>query len=75
MNTRRSITNAAERRSEAARVAALALGRTTLSRGLAIEKAVVVDGMIRVTFAGSGLAPFREARYTAKEVLSMIGEN
>jgi hypothetical protein len=58
---------------EAVRVAAYAVGRRTHPNGALIERARVVDDwVIVVTFAGSGLAPFREARYTAKEVMGMI---
>lgn len=65
----------AQKRAEAQRVARLAIGRKTIPNGKTIESTRVVDeGQIIVTFAGWGLAPFREARYTTKEVLQMIGE-
>ena len=50
------------------------LGKKTTGRGATIESAVVVNGLIEITFEGTGLAPFRSARYTGKEVLQMIGE-
>ena len=59
---------------EALRVARLSIGRKTVSRGMTVEAARVDDrGMIRVTFAGTGPAPFREALYTPAEVLRMVG--
>jgi hypothetical protein len=65
----------AQKKAEAARVARLAIGRTTIPGGKTVERATVNDyGQIVITFAGTGLAPFREARYTPKEVLDMIGE-
>lgn len=65
----------AQKAAEAQRVARLCIGRKTVSRGATIEAAAVVDRwVIVITFAGSGLAPFREARYTSKEVLQMIGD-
>jgi hypothetical protein len=63
-----------QKRDEAKRIARLALGRKTLNRGRTVEATRVVDEyMIVVTFAGTGLAPFREARYTARELADMVG--
>ena len=63
----------AQSKAEAERVAKLAIGRTTFPGKRQIESALVEGIMIRVTFAGTGLAPFRQALYTPKEVLDMIG--
>jgi hypothetical protein len=63
----------AQAKVEAVRVAKLAIGRITAPNKRRIEHAVAEGAMIRVTFAGTGLPPFREARYTPKEVLDMIG--
>jgi hypothetical protein len=61
---------------EAIRVARLAIGRTTEPNGRTIEWAEpcrFYPDTIIVRFAGTGLAPFREARYAPREVLKMIG--
>jgi hypothetical protein len=54
-------------------VARLAVGRKTIPNGRTVERATVVGKMVSITFAGTGLAPFREARYTPKEVVRMVG--
>ena len=65
-----------QKRAEVQRVARLARGRVTQPNNRTIEWAEedpFHPGCIRVRFAGWGLAPFREALYSPKEVLEMVG--
>jgi len=61
------------RRYSAADAARLAVGRKTIPNGRTVERATVVGKMVRVRFAGTGMAAFREADYTPAEVVRMVG--